>query len=202
MKKTSTKEKILKPIAVKFKMAMTTLIELGDAKDRIDFGEKIGIDNTIISRLLSGERQLKLEYVENIIARYNLNSEYFFKNEKNLFSRDNQKQVAESRSYGNTTTQGANSPVINGDNHGVVKARYEQIAEHIYNEAPPELKEQLDTLVSTTRDIKKMNDGYELENGDLKQKIGVLESKLTTTSEELILAKDELLEMYREIRKK
>jgi transcriptional regulator with XRE-family HTH domain len=201
MKKKSNKEEVLKPIAIKFNLAMTTLIELGEAKDRIDFGEKIGIDNTVISRLLNGERQLKLEYVENIIARYNLNSEYFFKNDKALFSRDNQKQVT-SLSYGNTITQGANSPVIHGDNHGVVKARYEQIAEHIYNEVPPELKDQLDTLVSTTRDIKKMNDGYEVENRNLKQKIGVLESKLTTTNEELSSTKDELLNVYREIKTK
>lgn len=184
---------------LRYLKAVDLIIERGLASDFKDFSLKIGFDESTISKMRSAGRGASVAQVEATISVFDLNANYFFRNENVLFMADLvQQKPSNNRSYGDTFSLGTNSPVIHGDNVGTVKAKYEQIAEQIYNQhAPPDLEDKIHTLVSLTRDIKKMNDGYESENNRLNDKVTSLEKELDRKNDQLLSIKDELLDFYR-----
>ncbi len=191
--KSKEQEVVLSPPAARFNESIDTLIKLGMVKDQTAFSKMISIDDTTISRVRSGQRQLRLEHLENACRIFNLNANHFILSEPNLFTNEAKKTDAPT-----FNTSGSGNTVVNGNNYGEINTEYEQIAENIYNQhAPPELENDLRTLVDLTKGIKKMNDDYEIENGNLKQKLEEKEIELKETKKELGSVKDELLDFYR-----
>lgn len=197
------KKRELTPLDLRYLKAVGNIIANGLATDEKDFSSKIGFEKSTISRMKSTGRGASLNQIHATITQFDLNANYFFKNDDALFSWEVKKPESGSKTYGNATTHGDNSPVVNGDNLGTIKSKYEQIADTIYNQhAPPELENQIHTLVNLTRDIKKINDDFEVENGALKQEVKELKGIVAVKDKELVSVKDELLDVYREKRKK
>ena len=180
--------------------AVRKIIESGRADNEQDFIKQIGWDETVISRMKSEQnrRNLTLPQLEATIKIYDLNANYFFRDHAKLFLSNEQPAPP--------------SPVFNADGGSVKYTAgdhivninkgdyYEKYAEQVINEAPPELQTKLETLVHLTKGIKKMNFDFEQENSSLKTRIDELQSEVNASKKEELAAKDELLDLYREMK--
>jgi len=172
--------------------AADILVETGRSKSHSEICISIGIDRSIISKMKSEGRSVTMQQLEATITTYGLNSEYFFYDAKSLFE-----QADKSKSSG-VATNGDNNKVFNvGQGNIEGNILYEQIADQIINEAPPELHNKINTLVLETGKIKKIASDYKEEVSVLKTEKREVEARLQKTNEELHAVKDELLNVFR-----
>lgn len=191
-KKKNSPKRELNAVDRRYLKAADILVETGRAKSHSEICISIGIDRSIISKMKSEGRSVTMQQLEATITTYGLNSEYFFYDAKPLFE-----QVEANRSLG-IATNGDNNKVFNvGQGNIEGNVLYEQIADQIVNEAPPELHNKISTLVQETDKIKKLASNYREELTALKNEKGEIEARLHKTNEELHAVKDELLNVFR-----
>jgi hypothetical protein len=172
--------------------AADILIETGRAKSHSDICTTIGVDRSIIAKMKSKGRSVTMQQLEATITTYRLNSEFFFYDNKDLFVRGGSTDAA------GVTTNGDNNKVFHvGQGNIEGNVLYEQIADQIINQAPPELHDKINTLVQETGRIKKMAYNYQQEVIELKAEKSDLQRDLQKTNKELHQVKDELLNVFR-----
>ena len=191
-KKKNSPKRELNAVDRRYLKAADILVETGRAKSHSEICISIGIDRSIISKMKSEGRSVTMQQLEATITTYGLNSEYFFYDAKSLFE-----QVEANRSSG-IATNGDNNKVFNvGQSNIEGNVLYEQIADQIVNEAPPELHNKINTLVQETDKIKKLASNYREEVTALKTEKREVEARLQKSNEELHAVKDELLSVFR-----
>jgi len=196
MVKNKTTEKPLKrelnAVDRRYLMAADILIETGRAKSHSEICTSIGIDRSIIAKMKSKGRSVTMQQLEATITSYKLNSEYFFYDDKDLFERKSK------TTSGGTVTNGDNNKVFQvGKGNIEGNILYEQVADQIINEAPPELHKKINSLVCETARIKKLSDTYKQEVLELKAEKKNIEGLLKKANKELHSLKDELLNVFR-----
>lgn len=196
MVKNKTTEKPLKrelnAVDRRYLMAADILIETGRAKSHSEICTSIGIDRSIIAKMKSKGRSVTMQQLEATITSYKLNSEYFFYDDKDLFERKSK------TTSGGTVTNGDNNKVFQvGKGNIEGNILYEQVADQIINEAPPELHKKINSLVCETARIKKISDTYKQEVLELKAEKKNIEGLLKKANKELHSLKDELLNVFR-----
>lgn len=191
-KKKNSPKRELNAVDRRYLKAADILVETGRAKSHSEICISIGIDRSIISKMKSEGRSVTMQQLEATITNYGLNSEYFFYDAKPLFE-----QAETSKSSG-IATNGDNNKVFNvGQGNIEGNVLYEQIADQIVNEAPPELHNKISMLVQETDKIKKLSSNYKEEVAALKTEKSEVEARLQKTNEELHAVKDELLNVFR-----
>ena len=191
-KKKNSPKRELNAVDRRYLKAADILVETGRAKSHSDICISIGIDRSIISKMKSEGRSVTMQQLEATITTYGLNSEYFFYDGKPLFE-----QTETSKSSG-LATNGNNNKVFSvGQGNIEGNILYEQIADQIVNEAPPELHNKINTLVQETDKIKKLAFNYREEVATLKTEKREVEARLQKSNEELHAVKDELLSVFR-----
>lgn len=191
-KKKNSPKRELNAVDRRYLKAADILVETGRAKSHSDICISIGIDRSIISKMKSEGRSVTMQQLEATITTYGLNSVYFFYDAKPLFE-----QAEISKSSG-IATNGDNNKVFNvGQGNIEGNVLYEQIADQIVNEAPPELHNKINTLVQETDKIKKLASNYREEVATLKTEKREVEARLQKSNEELHAVKDELLSVFR-----
>ena len=194
-KEKSTDESLkrdLNAVDRRFLKAADILIETGRAKSHSEICTTIGADRSIIAKMKSKGRSITIQQLEATITTYGLNSEFFFYEDMDLFVRENKTDVA------GVTTNGDNNKIFHvgrGNIEGNVL--YEQVADQIINQAPPELHDKINILVQETGRIKKMAYNYQQEVIELKAEKSDLQRDLQKTNKELHQVKDELLNVFR-----
>jgi len=196
MVKNKTTEKPLKrelnAVDRRYLMAADILIETGRAKSHSEICTSIGIDRSIIAKMKSKGRSVTMQQLEATITSYKLNSEYFFYDDKDLFERKSKMTSS------GTVTNGDNNKVFQvGKGNIEGNILYEQVADQIINEAPPELHKKINSLVCETARIKKLSDTYKQEVLELKAEKKNIEGLLKKANKELHSLKDELLNVFR-----
>ncbi|HEY9084068.1 MAG TPA: hypothetical protein VIN73_12090 [Vicingaceae bacterium] len=194
-KEKSTNENLkrdLNAVDRRFLKAADILIATGRAKSHSEICTTIGADRSIIAKMKSKGRSITIQQLEATITTYGLNSEFFFYEDRNLF-------VLESnRDTSGVTTNGDNNKIFHvGQGNIEGNVLYEQVADQIINQAPPELHDKINTLVQETGRIKKMAYNYQQEIIQLKAEKGDLQRDLHKTNKELHRVKDELLNVFR-----
>lgn len=192
--KTKTKKgpkKELNAVDRRYLKAADILVETGRAKSHSEICISIGIDRSIISKMKSEGRSVTMQQLEATITTYGLNSEYFFYDAKPLFER------VDSTSSGTSTNGDNNKVFLVGQGNIEGNILYEQIADQIINEAPPELHDKINMLVQETSKIKKIASDYKEEVTVLKIEKREVEARLHKTNEELHAVKDELISVFR-----
>ncbi len=191
-KKKKSQKRELNAVDRRYLKAVDILIETNRAKSHSEICTSIGIDRSIISKMRSEGRSVTMQQLEATITTYGLSSEYFFYDKKSLFETE-----SNSKSSG-VLTNGDNNKVFNVERGNIEgNVLYEQIADQIINEAPPELHTKINTLVQETSKIKKIASDYKKEVSILKTEKREVEERLLKTNEDLHAVKDELLSIFR-----
>lgn len=185
-------KKELNAVDRRYLKAADILIETGRAKSHSEICTTIGVDRSIIAKMKSKGRSITMQQLEATITTYHLNSEYFFYDDRDLFVRDNNNAST------GVTTNGDNNKVFHVEQGNIEgNILYEQVADQIINQAPPELHDKINTLVQETGRIKKMAYNYQQEIIELKAEKSDLQRDLQKTNKELHQVKDELLNVFR-----
>jgi len=187
-----TPKRALNAVDRRYLKAADILIETGKAKSHSEICTTIGIDRSIIAKMKSKGRSVTMQQLEATITTYKLNSDYFFYDDRDLFTRDTKCDAA------GVVTNGDNNKVFHvGQGNIEGNVLYEQVADQIINEAPKELHDKINTLVQETGRIKKMAHNYQQEVIELKAEKSDIEKLLQKTNKELHEVKDELLNVFR-----